>query len=340
MKRKLVTIQEIKELRPIENADRIEIAEVMGWKLIVKKGEFKVGDLGVYFEVDSFIPMDPKYEFLSKSSYRNNEYMGEGYRVKTMVMRGQISQGLMLPLDNYPELIGVSVGDDVTDKLGVIKWEMPEVMGNLGIEVGQKPFGIPTTNELRAQSNEELLNMMQGKDYYITTKIDGTSCTIYNKDGKVGVCGRNHEYKDTNDSNMWGYFHRKGLVEKISKLDRNLAFQGELAGPGIQGNRLKLREHEYYLFDIFDIDTRKYLNYFEMLELSSELGMQIAYVEEVGESFNYNLDELLEKARGKYISGIDKEGIVIRPKYPEYVVELCTKLSLKVINNDFLKNER
>ena len=94
MERKLASIQKVLDLQPIEGADVIEVATINGWKLVVKKGEFEVGDLAVYFEIDSFLPIREEFEFLRKSSYKK---MGdkEGFRLRTIKLRGQISQGLL-----------------------------------------------------------------------------------------------------------------------------------------------------------------------------------------------------------------------------------------------------
>ena len=193
--RSLVTVREISDINPIDGADAIELVIIKGWQCVAKKGEFKKGDLCVYFEVDSYLPIDTRYEFLRKTSYRNNEHMGEGFRIKTMMMRGELSQGLALPLSGFPE-IEPEKGLDVTELLSVRKWEIPESVSSSGIEIGIKPFGIPTTGETRLQSMPEFLEVFHGHPYYITTKMDGTSCTIYFYDGNVGVCGRNYEYKE------------------------------------------------------------------------------------------------------------------------------------------------
>ncbi|MDR1617947.1 MAG: RNA ligase (ATP), partial [Treponema sp.] len=129
----------------------------------------------MYFEVDSFLPVDPRYEFLRNSSYRENDDNGKGFRIRTMRMRGQLSQGLFLPLAQFPELEGFGEGDDVTEKLGVKKWYIPETASAGGTIIGDRPNGIPASDEIRLQSALELLDDLRGKPYYITTKMDGTS---------------------------------------------------------------------------------------------------------------------------------------------------------------------
>lgn len=344
MLRKLVTIQEVKELIPIKDADNIELAKIMGWQCVVKKGEFKKGDKAVYFEVDSFLPIEEKYEFLRTSSYRNNPYIGEGFRIRTMKLRGELSQGLLLPFnvfDNEEELKKLNIGDDVTKLLNVQKWIMPEVEDASGTVIGNKPFGIPTTDELRIQSTEIFIEKLTGKSYYISTKMDGTSCTMYHKDGRVGITGRNDEFKDDGKSSFWEYAHKHNIPEKLKAYGKNIAIQGEFCGHGIQGNPLKLLKPKFFVFDIVDLDDKNsYYSFDDLVATVEELGLELVPIEEVGESFNYSMEELLEKAKGKYPSGKHKEGIVVRSKIPEYVLEVYSKLSFKVLNNDFLLKEK
>ena len=105
--RSLVTIQKVKQITAIADSDFLELAHVMGWQCVVKKGEFQAGDMGVYYEVDSFLPLDGRYEFLRSSSYRENVDNGNGFRIRTVKMRGQLSQGLFLRWQNSRNLKAV-----------------------------------------------------------------------------------------------------------------------------------------------------------------------------------------------------------------------------------------
>ena len=341
--RSLATIQEISNVSPIDGADNIELVHIKGWQCVSKKGEFRTGDLCVYCEVDSFLPIDERYEFLRKTSYRKNEFMGEGFRIKTITMRGEISQGLALPLSGFPELLP-HPGLDVTDALRIKKWEMPETVVSSGVEIGNKPFGIPTTDETRLQSMPEFLDAFKGIPYYITTKMDGTSCTVYFKDGKAGVCGRNYEYKeDPATCAMWAWVYKHDFLTKLTELNEDVAIQGEFCGEGIQKNRMKLMEPHLYVFDIvklFEGGGGKKAGLAELLRYCELLGLETVPVEEVGEHFKYTLAELLEKARGKYASGSDKEGIVVRAQEAGHNHDINHKMSFKVLNNDFLKKEK
>jgi len=331
--RQLVTIQKIKAISPIPDSDFLELAHVMGWQCVAKKGEFRAGDFGVYFEVDSFLPVDARYEFLRASSYRDNEDNGKGFRIRTMKMRGQLSQGLLLPLANFPELSGLSEGVDVTEKLGVKKWYIPETANAGGTIIGERPHGIPASDEIRIQSALELLDGLRGKPYYITTKMDGTSGIVYYIDGKIGCCSRNKEIADEEGALYWLPVNKYGLREKLRRLGKNLILTGEIIGPGIQKNKLRLTEIEWNVFDVKDWDANKYLSFDEAAKLCAELGLKTVPLEERGEQFDYSLETLLEKAKGKYPSGLDKEGIVVRStKSPKAI-------SFKVLNNDFLLKE-
>jgi len=337
--RSLVTIQKVKAINPIKDSDFLELAHVMGWQCVVKKGEFKEGDPGVYFEVDSFLPVDDRYEFLRASSYRDNADNGKGFRIKTMKMRGQLSQGLLLPLRDFQELNdyndgGLPEGMDVTEKLGVKKWYIPETANAGGAIIGERPHGIPASDEIRVQSALELLEELKGKPYYITTKMDGTSGIVYYIDGKTGCCSRNKEIKDELNALYWLPVYKYGLKEKLEKYGKDIVLTGEICGPGIQKNRLRLSETEWYVFDVKDGYSNRYLPYDEAVKLCAAFGLQTVPLEERGQAFDYSLETLLEKARGKYPSGLDKEGIVVR------LLESPKAVSFKVLNNDALLKEK
>lgn len=352
--RNLVTIQRIDEISPIENADRLEVATVLGWKCVTSKGEYKPGDLCVYFEVDSFLPVcdyfsQEKYDFLRKSSYKKTVFQGEGYRIKTQKLRGQISQGLILPLESVYE-IGtsfvqempetLSVGDDVTANFGVVKFDPPEVNTGCGEVKGGRPYGIPKTDETRLQSIPEILDEMHGRPYYITTKMDGTSVTMYSFNGQFGICGRNQEYVVNDRCMFYVYAKEKGIDRNLPALNHNIAVQGEFCGPGIQKNRLHLSKFEWYPFNLLDIDSGEYLDFEELEAVAEHLGIGTVPVEEKGGSFSYQtVDEMLERARGKYPSGEPKEGIVVRT-LAEEKREGGKRMSFKVLNNDFLLKEK
>lgn len=333
--RKLASVQRVWSVEPIHGADFVELASVMGWRCVAKKGEFAKGDLCVYFEVDSVLPVtDERFAFLEKSSLKNIPFLGPGYLIKTRKFRGQFSQGLALPLDVFPEITDPSVGLDVTELLGVRQWVEPEVMGSLGVLDGDRPWFVPKTDELRIQSAPELREYLVGLPYYITTKMDGTSVSVWCRDGEIGVTGRNKSYKRTVGSPLWQLVEELGLPESLPRLDATVVIQGELCGPKIQRNRLKLARLEWYVFNVLIDGELQSLD--AMTDLCSRLGLETVPVEETGESFDYTLEALLERAMGLYPSGQQKEGIVVRPLTPTYDADLRKSLSFKVLNNEFL----
>lgn len=346
MGRKLASIQKIWKVEPIEGADRIELVSVLGWKCVSKKGEFKEGDLCVYFEVDAFLPVCEKFEFLRSSCYKKNELMGEGFLLKTQRFRGQISQGLVLPLSILDGIDskegGWNLYEGVAEFLGVRKWMMPEVATGSGTAIGDMPYGIPKTDEIRVQAEPSLIEEFSGVPYYISTKMDGTSVTMYLIDGNFGVCGRNFEYADDAKCPFWKFAHKNGVREKIAKGAaalglKNVAVQGEFCGEGIQKNRLKLFSPDWFVFTLINMDVHRRLGLAKMLQFCDAAGLSHVPIEECGENLPYkSVDSLIERAKGLYASGNHKEGIVIRPQNPCYSRIVEGPLSMKVINNDFL----
>lgn len=151
--RKLASIQRIWKIEPIEGADRIELAYVLGWQCVVNKGQFQPMDLAIYFEIDSFLPVRDEFEFMRASSYRKTDIMGEGFRLRTMKFRGQISQGLLLPISQFSEIPeDIELGADVTEALGVRKWEIEEKVTTGGTVIGNLPIDVPHTDETRVQA--------------------------------------------------------------------------------------------------------------------------------------------------------------------------------------------
>ena len=199
--RKLASIQRIWKIEPIDGADRIELAYVLGWQCVVNKGQFNPMDLAVYFEIDSFLPVRPEFEFMRSSSYRKTDILGEGFRLKTMRFRGQISQGLLLPVTKFPEIpLDMEVGADVSEILGIKKWEIEEKVTTGGTVIGSLPFDVPHTDETRIQAEPDLLKEFAGLEYYISTKMDGSSHSISLDGDGFHVTGHNYEYKDDGKS--------------------------------------------------------------------------------------------------------------------------------------------
>ena len=345
--RKLASIQEIIKTEPIEGADRIELAYVLGWQCVVNKGQFRSSDKAVYFEIDSFLPIREEFEFMRASSYRKTDIMGEGFRIKTMKFRGQISQGLLLPISQFPEIpADIELGMDVTELLGVKKWEIEEKATTGGTTIGNLPYDVPHTDEIRIQAEPELIQEFAGLEYYISTKMDGSSHSIGIDEDGFHVTGHNYEYKNDGSSSFYNLVNERGYREKLEAFVKEaglktLTIQGELCAPGIQKNRLRLIKPEWYVFTIREDGKRVGLK--RMLEISEALGMTTVPIEEVDvdlPSKYPTVEALLERADGDYPNGGKKEGIVIRPTEPVFCPLISASLSMKVVSNKYLlKNE-
>ena len=337
MARKLASVQYVHDVRPIEGADRIECVGVLGWQCVAKKGEFKVGDLCVYFEIDSFLPIEERFAFLGATCLKHNELLGDGYRLRTQRFRGQLSQGLALPLAVLPAG-DWKIGDDVTELLGVRKWEVSQRATSGGTIIGTLPPWVPKTDETRVQSEPGLIDEFNGVPYYITTKMDGTSVTMYRVDGRFGICGHNFELKDDGTCSFWKWAHEHEIEDRLvrAELD-NVVLQGEFCAAGIQGNPLTLKCPEWYVFTVRDARREVRLGLGETIDVCQRVGLTMVPVEECGKNLPYrSVEALLERSRGTYENGRTKEGIVIRPQTPIYSQTIGASLSMKVVNNDYL----
>jgi RNA ligase (TIGR02306 family) len=327
--RKLASIQRIKNIEAIEGADAIEKASVLGWQLVIRKGEFAIGDLCVYCEIDSVMPDRPEFEFVRAKSNR----------IKTIRLRGQVSQGICFPLNILPKGVAVEEDMDVTDIIGVTKFE-PPIPANLAAEVkGMFPSFIPKTDETRVQVLQKVLDQYAGTPCYVTEKLDGSSATFYLKDGEFGVCSRNLDLLYDESNSMWKFAMENRLEEKLKALGSNIALQGEIIGEGIQKNKYKLKGQHVYFFNVFAIDSYRYFSLNEAKKMLSELELKMVPVLEEDYLLENDIEKLIVKSKMKSVLNKDtiSEGIVIRPmqemtdKY-----NLQGRVSFKAINPDFL----
>lgn len=345
--RKLASIQRVWKIESIDGADRIELAHVLGWQCVVNKGQFQPMDIAVYFEIDSFLPIRDEFEFMRSSSYKKTDIMGEGFRLRTMRFRGQISQGLLLPVSQFPEIPkDADVGDDVTELLGVRKWEIEERATTGGTVIGTLPYDIPHTDETRVQEEPELIQAFTGLEYYISTKMDGSSHSIGIDENGFHVTGHNYEYKDDGSSSFYKLVKAREYQTKMEDYMKalgmkTLTIQGELCAPGIQQNRLRLTKPEWYVFTIRENGKRVGLK--RMLQVCEALDITPVPIEEVGTDLPSKyptVEALLSRADGEYPNGGKKEGIVIRPTEPVFCPLISASLSMKVVSNKYLlKND-
>jgi len=329
--RKLATIRTIKELLPIEGADRIELAIVDSWKVVVAKG-LNVGDEVVYCEIDSFLPIKPEFEFLRKSCYRKLADGQEGFRLKTITLKKQISQGLCIPLKELPQLAKNKVGDDVSDILGIVKYEPPIPANLSGVCKGNFPTFLKKTDEERVQnlSKEYQEYLASGINFYATEKLDGSSATFYLKYGEFGVCSRNLELKENADNSFWKVARSLDIENKLKKLPYNACLQGELIGEGIQGNPYKIKGQDVRFFNLFNIDTYELMPIDDLCNFCQDV--DLLPVPNYDFILPKTIDELLLIAEGKSaLADVEREGLVIRS--PD------GKISFKAISNKFLLNE-
>jgi len=338
MERKLASVRKISDLRQIEGADNIELAIVDGWQVVVAKNvEHKVGDFIVYCEIDSFLPIKEEFEFLRKSSYRKSSE-AEGFRLRTAKMMGQISQGLILPISVLGSEISLEEGMDVTEILGIVKYETPISAELSGLAKGMFPSFISKTDEIRAQNipNEYKTYIESNGNFYITEKLDGSSATFYINNGEFGVCSRNLELLETEGNTFWKVARELDLENKMRAKNKNFVIQGELIGEGIQGNPYKIKGHTVRFFTAFDIDAHKRFNYaeFAMFMARNELEVVPLLSIRAGTDLPKTIDELLKFAEGKSSLNekTEREGIVIRTS--------DNVISFKAISNKFLLKDK
>lgn len=370
--RKLASIRRIADIQPIEGADAIVVATIDGWKVAVKKDEFKVGDLAVYLEIDSWVPHELA-PFLSKGQ-EPRVYNGvKGERLRTIKLRGQVSQGLLLPMTtafewdeekqkweylDHPEMrcetgdpidhgdrvefsmtiirVFADEGDDLTELIGIQKWEAPIPAQLQGQAAGMFPSWGRKTDQERAQNiwDEIQQHIDKGTKFELTIKLDGSSASYgLSPEGEYVACSRNLSLKTDQEDNTFVNVGRKyDLETKLKNLGRPLMISGELCGPGIQKNQEGLKDHQLFVFDIYDPLTMSYLPSSERFEIVNKLGLQHVPVihqwvtlHELGIQ---TLDDLLNFAEGPSLNSNQREGVVFKA--------VDGSFSFKAISNKWL----
>ena len=339
MERKLATVRIINDIQPIDGADMIELAIVDGWKVVVAKNVVhKVGDMVIYCEIDSFLPVKEEFEFLRKSSYKK---MGdqEGFRLKTIKLRGQVSQGLILPIHVLPLLEMVHEGQDVTEMLGIVKYEPPIPAELAGKVKGLFPSFIWKTDEERVQNlaSEYELYKTKNKDgmkFYVTEKLDGSSATYYFNNNEFGVCSRNLELLETEGNTFWKVARELDIENKLRNLGYNICIQGELIGEGIQGNPYRIKGQTVRFFNAFNIDNQEYLTLSDFIILINNMDLTTVPIIDTNLTLPDTIEDMLKYADDKSVLNFsfDREGVVIR--------SADRTISFKAISNKFLLNEK
>lgn len=360
MSRKLASVQKIISTEPIEGADRIEIARVLGWQCVTQKSNnFKSGDLVCYFEIDSLLPLStPQFAFLRK---KPEETHG---RIKTIKLKGKIAQGLILPLDLITEVLHTQTGgntpivynegDDLTEALNILKWE-PDTSNFGEGAIGGFPSFISKTDETRIQALPQILDQYRGIIMYSTEKLDGASTTIFylprdypgiptryldgNKDQFIfGVTSRNLCLAPSTDNKFWMAVRKQGIEEKLRAANTPIILQGELIGPGVQSNKLKLNDLDIRFFNVrvpgIEVDI---LGLSQMQATLKSIDLKSVPIIDSEFKLDHSVDQLVAMATRK--SSINSEtwceGLVFRPTIPTQDPELG-RLSFKAINPEFL----
>lgn len=347
----LASAEKIIRIDPIEGADMIVKATLLGWEIVVKKDEFKVGDLVAYIQIDTVVPETEQFEFLRERAFR----------VRTIKLRKQISQGLIVPLPagRWKE------GDDLTEALGVKKYEkggetpgvlpkkpkvwykklwyilkynyLVKVFPNLNA-FNRNRFPkhlVPITDEERIQNIPGVLARYAGKEFVISEKLDGSSITIirdwkWNGKPKYRVCSRRFElFNEKNEWHQVFYSTRfAGYIEMLSAhfgTSRIIA-QGEFIGKP-QGNKYQLKENEIRLFNIY-VDGRRLRQdvFYVVCDKLRIPTCPFLYQD----TLSFDLPGILKFAEGKSVlnAQTEREGLVFR----------CVEdgLSFKVISNKYL----
>lgn len=358
--RKLVSIKQIDSIQPIDGADAIEAAMIGGWAVVVKKGDFNPGDNVLYFEIDSILPRgNPDYDFLmarSSGTYTTDDgSTSEGHRLRTIKLRGQVSQGLILPLPkdfiitkdrgvHYVEsdtLNATPIDEaDLSEYFGVKKYEKRLSANLAGVARGNFPSFIPKTDQERIQNLSKHFPKWVADEtiYEMTEKLDGTSCTVYKNshlldEGKdaLGVCSRNLDLKDTEGNVYWDAARKYDIHAILLRDGRNLAIQGEIIGEGIQGNQYRLTDRQFFVFDIYDIDSKEYFDGFERQEFCKINNLQ--HVPVVNSRYLFEVTSAVDAipmADGpSALNGTPREGLVFKSLHNPLD-------SFKIISNKWL----
>lgn len=342
--RKIVTKRVIKDVLPIKGADFIEVAIIGGWQVVVKKGQFKTGDEAYFFEIDAFLPESVEaFQFLQNRQktveypQMPNTYV-TGHVLRTQRLRGTLSQGLLLPIDTFPSL---ATQEDITNyfrSIGVFKYEKPLKQGVQDYYKGNFPthLTLKTDSERVQNLTDEFLQSLDSSEWVATEKVDGMSTTIIKKDGVLTAYSRNYEYnidklRHTKSSHpLLAVIDRYGLEDT---LPNNMVIKGELAGPKIQGNVLKLTEPELLLFDCEDLETGKG----GWGRLSKELQkLKVPVYDFVLPQTVEEAVEQVNKLRSNINPKMNAEGVVWWHKEHKLFPEIGGRPNFKAINNQYL----
>ena len=334
---KLATIEQILSLSPIDGADRIELATVLGWQVVVKKGEFNVGDLCIYIPIDTTV--DPQKEYFKHLANQKNPE--KRVKIQTIKLKGVYSQGFILPISILKD-IQLSIGDDVSVFLDVQKYEKENLLISNGTTTHNKPFPteiISKTDEDNLKTKYKILEELIDKEVYITLKMDGSSLTIIKKDNEIIVCSRNLVIEEGHI--MYQYLIQDKLIEKLKTYEGNIALQGEFCGPKVNNNRMELKKYKWYIFNIKDLNTDKFFGLKELQDFTNKYEFDmVPLLDTLILDNTYNVNKFQEYSNNvTYTTPMNRkvpaEGIVVRPIEPIWSKYLEKYISFKIINQKY-----
>lgn len=355
--RKLATIRIVESINPIDGADRLEYITMkgIGWKVVVGKGELKTGDRVIYFEIDSALPCSPIFDFLKDRCYKrwtnaDGKVVDECYRIKTVKLRGVVSQGLVVPLSKFDatEAVFSSVEDgyDVTETLCVRHYDeiAESYKTDGGVSKGTFPSSwVPKTDAERIQNLMSYFTDCKDVEFEVTEKADGSSMTVIysptiRPENPFFVCSRNQELEYNPESKWCLYLEKIKIFDKLiqfyNETGNEYAFQGEIVGPAFNGNRDTYKESVWKIFNIWDIKEQRYLTPTERIQTTVMLGIQ--HVKILSTNWKVfdelpTLDAMLKFVEGKTDNGNEREGCVFK--------SMDGKIMFKCINNKYLLKE-
>lgn len=330
--RKIVSLKKIDKIVPIENADAIETAKLGGWNAVVKKGEYQAGDTVIYCEVDTFLPTNvEEFSFLATRGTKTRinpltQQEVEGHVLKTMKLRGVVSQGLILPVSDFG-LTESSTQEEIDEKfknLGVFKYEPALPVG--GGQIGSFPAEARKTDSERVQNlTDEFLQSLNADDWYASEKIDGTSSTFVKRDGKVVVASRNWTVDP--ETSLQGKIAERLNLSEI--MPEGSVVQGEIFGEGIQQNPLKISGTRLMVFSSYSpVDEEEFDQF---VKEHSVPVLDFVLPQTVDEAI-----EQVNKMKSSVNPKVQAEGVVWWNRNGETFDELDDRSNFKAINNAFL----
>lgn len=341
----LATFETITEIVPIEGADRIELAKVQGWQSVIRKGDYKAGDKVIFVPIDTVLTP----AVWNKHLWDKNDPT-KPIRVRTVRMRGAISQGLIFPTSLVSAQEIWDHMDDPTEDvsiagmLGITKYEKQIHASLAGVAKGDFPSQfVSKTDEDNLKSNTRAFaELKKCHAVSITLKLDGTSATFIKElDGTFRVCSRNLELHDDVENAHWQMAREYQLQELMKS---GTVLQGEIVGPRVQKNPMGLNAPELFCFNYKDLKTNKYVHVDEhTLDLIPTGLKWVPHVATLSQAaFQYETIESLQELANKqqYANGAVAEGIVLRGLNEAgdlmYSESLRKMLSVKIINQNYV----